>query len=93
MSSLDNVINELREVYTVGGYKPFRFTLTIDEADNKRIEVLTEALSMSKQDLINRLLMAAVSDLEDTLEESNKVNKLISWLDDEEKEEKGDQTK
>ncbi|MEC0328745.1 hypothetical protein P4H42_03790 [Paenibacillus macerans] len=87
MDNLHNVIRELAEVYEAGGMKTTRFSITMTEKDNSRLEALSDKLQMSKQDLINKLLVAALTDLEDTLagtERSGKTRKIIDWLGEDE---------
>ncbi len=71
MSEIKNVVRELAEVYRAGGVKTTRFSLTLTEKDNLRIEQAAGDLQLSKQELVSRLLLAALTDLE---EELNYVN-------------------
>ena len=67
MSELQNVVKELTEVYKAGGMKTTRFSITLSERDNSRLESLADGLQISKQELISKLLLAALSDLENTI--------------------------
>ncbi|WP_348623064.1 hypothetical protein ABFT51_17835 [Paenibacillus peoriae] len=69
MDELKNVVNELTAIYKAGGLRTTRFSITLTETDNNRIEDIAELLQMSKQEVISKLLMAAVTDLEYKLAE------------------------
>lgn len=62
--SLNNVVKELAQAYKNGGLKTTRFSITIAEKDNARLETLSDNLEISKQELISKLLVAALDDLE-----------------------------
>ncbi|WP_263560518.1 hypothetical protein [Paenibacillus polymyxa] len=64
MDELKNVVNELAAIYKAGGVRTTRFSITLTEKDNNRIEDIADTLQMSKQEIITKLLMAAVTDLE-----------------------------
>ncbi|MNW49400.1 hypothetical protein D3C74_268160 [compost metagenome] len=71
MNKLHSVIKELAEVYESGGLKTTRFSITLTEQNNSKLEEFADKLAISKQDLINRLLTAAVQDLETALMEKD----------------------
>lgn len=67
MDKLKSTINELKELYKAGGVKNVRFSLTLSEPDNVRVERLVEKMQMSKQELVSKLFLSALTDLENEI--------------------------
>lgn len=89
MNKLQNVIRELAEAYEVGGLKTTRFSITVSERDNLKLEEISDKLQISKQDLVNRLLTASLHDLDKALSNiaiDDAMRKVMNNLDRESRE-------
>lgn len=82
MSELREIIKELAAIYKSGGIKTSRFSITLSEKDNARLEHLADRMQISKQEIISKLLLSALSDLEtEIMSEQDKEEKLIEFED------------
>jgi hypothetical protein len=67
MAKIDGVVKELVGIFKEGGVRTTRFSITLYEKDNDRLETLSSYLQISKQELISKLLIAALDDLEEAI--------------------------
>lgn len=82
MSELREIIKELAAIYKSGGIKTSRFSITLSEKDNARLEHLADRMQISKQEIISKLLLSALSDLEtEIMSGQDKEEKLIEFED------------
>lgn len=72
MNELSEVVKELAEIYRAGGVKTTRFSITLSERDNGRLEKYSDDLQISKQELVSRLLIAALNDFEREIQRQQK---------------------
>ncbi|MFL1672149.1 hypothetical protein [Paenibacillus dendritiformis] len=79
MSELNDVIKEMSVQYNVPS-KPSRFTVSFSKLDNARLEYLAKKMSITKQDFVSKLLLAAVSDLERELGLRSDGGMMASYL-------------
>lgn len=66
---LGEAVRELANLYKEGGVKTTRFSLTVSEKENERLERLSGKLNISRQALIMKLLTPALDDLEAEIRE------------------------